>query len=314
MKVAVLVPVHNAAEFLPQCLDSVLSDPLRPSVFCLDDGSSDGSREILARYAAEHPRVKFSVQPNAGVSVTRNRLMDALPPEFDAFAFVDSDDYVRPGMYAALSEAMDRTGADVAECEWDGPETVVDDMSAYVLRSTAPGAWINVINKLYRRSAVGSVRFREGLAFEEDFLFNYEINAQISRKVLVPGHYYTYRDNPASATHALNHRRYFDSVTRRIRLCHELFLAAGRIPSDKVGPYRAELAKDAYRMVIRKNLKKNRNPSERRELFEAAGDFFAAIEREFGFAPLGLNPVQKLIYAACRRRRYALARALVALT
>jgi len=314
MKIAVLVPVHNAEKYLRECLDSVLADPASPEVFCLDDGSTDGSLRLLREYAAANPRVRVSSQPNAGVSAARNRLMDSLPAEFEAFAFVDADDYVKPGIYAALAEALERTGAAVAECEWDGSETVIDDMSVFVLRETAPGAWINVINKLYRRDAVAGVRFREGLAFEEDFLFNYEINARISRKVLVPGHYYTYRDNPSSATQALDHRRYFDSVTRRIRLCHELFLQPGRIPEGKEAAYRAELAKDAYRMAIRKNLKKNRDSAQRRELFFAAGDFFAALERDFGFTPHGLNPVQKLIYTACLGHNYLFARSLVKLT
>jgi len=107
-------------------------------------------------------------------------------------------------------------------------ETVVDDMSIYVLRRTAPKQWVNVINKLYRRSAVGSIRFRKGLRFEEDFFFNYEVNAAIRRKVLVPGVDYVYRTNPDSATVTLNLRRYFDSASERIRLSCEVFWKAGR--------------------------------------------------------------------------------------
>ncbi len=78
--------------------------------------------------------------------------------------------------------------------------------------------------------------------------------------------------------------------------------------------YARELAKDAYRMVIRKNLKKNRNSSERRELFMAASAFFRALERERNFRPCGLNPVQRGVYACCRRGWYGLARLLVAVT
>ena len=180
MKVAVLVPVYNAARYLRECLDSLLAQD-GIDVFCCDDGSADGSGAILSEYADRTARVRFVRQPNAGVSAARNKLMDELPASYDAFAFCDADDYVAQGMYAALAEAMERTGADVAECEWDGPERVVDDMSIYWLRRTSPGAWINVINKLYRRDAVGDVRFRAGLAFEEDFFFNREVNARIRK-------------------------------------------------------------------------------------------------------------------------------------
>ena len=45
-----------------------------------------------------------------------------------------------------------------------------------------------------------------------------------------------------------------------------------------------------------------------------AGEAFARLESEHGFTPAGLNPVQGLVYSACRRGRYALARMLVAMT
>jgi len=335
MNLAILIPVYNAERYLGACLDAVLASAARlvrerpgwrVGVFCRDDGSRDGSAEILARYAAvARAGIEFAYakQKNAGVSVTRNRLLDELPAAYDVFAFCDSDDYVLEEMYPKLAEALERTGSDVAECGWKSEgeetavadaETVVDDMSVYWLKRTSPGAWINVVNKLYRRSAVGAVRFRKGLSFEEDLFFNCEVNAQAKRKVIVPGDFYIYRDNPDSATHALDHRRYFASVTLRVRLSHEVFLKPGRVPKPLVADYRAELAKDAFRMMLRKNLKKNPDGAEREALFQEAGRAFAALECAFGFAPVGLNPVQRLLYAACRRGRYALARLLVYLT
>lgn len=311
MKVAVLIPVYNAERYLRQCLDSVLAQADADiGVFCCDDGSRDGSGEILKEYAARFANMHFISQENAGVVAARNRLIDELPAEYEAFAFLDADDYVAPGMYVRLAKALDRTGADVAECEWDGDERIIDDMSVYLLKRTAPGKWINVINKLYRRTAVGNIRFRAGLCFEEDFFFNFEVHQAIRRKVLVPGRFYYYRSNPDSATSTLNQRKYFDSTTRRIRLSLEEFLNAGKIPQSLEPEFRCELAKDAYRMCLRKNLKKNRDPRSRRELFLAAGEFFRTIERDCGFRPEGLNFVQRLIYISCRSGRYAVPRIL----
>lgn len=313
MKVAVLVPVYNAERYLRECLNSILANGVE--VFCMDDGSTDGSAAMLDDFAARDGRVKVFHQENRGVVVARNRLLDLLPSEYEAFAFCDADDTVAPNMYATLAEALERTHADVAESEYDGPaEKVIDDLSVYLLRATAPGAWINVWNKLYRRATCGAFRFREGLSFEEDFFYNYEVHAAIRRKVLLPQRFYAYRENPASVTSVLNHRRYFESASRRVRLSLAEFLAKGRIPSELVAAFRAELTKDAYRMVIRKNLKKNQNEAECRELFKEAGEFFGEIERQFGFGPDGLNIVQRLIYSACRANRYRLAKMLVFFT
>lgn len=316
MKIAVLVPVYNAERYLRECLESILAQGV--DVFCCDDGSTDGSRAILEDYVARGARLNYISQANAGVVAARNRLLDKLPTEYEAFAFCDADDVVRKGMYARLAEALERTGADVAESGMPGnevsAETVVSDMSVYVLRRTAPGPWINVVNKLYRREAVETVRFRTGLRFEEDFFFNYEINAVIQKKVLLPGVDYTYRTNPDSATQSLNHAHYFASAAERIRLSLDVFLAADRIPRALEKGFVEELSKDAYRMCLRKNLKKNTDAKLRRELFHQAGEHFAKLERTYGFVPVGLNPIQAAIWQASRNGHYALARFLAYLT
>ena len=323
MKLAIQIPVYNAERFLRECLDSAIAEGqalqdedvgTEVSVFCCDDGSNDGSLSILREYASHYGNVRYVSQPNAGVVSARNRLMDGLPADIDAFAFLDADDLIRPGMYRKLAEALERTNADVAETLWKGPETVLDDMSAFLLRRSAPGRWINVINKIYRRSAVGGIRFREGLRFEEDFFFNFEVHQAIRRKVLVPGNYYYYRPNPASATSVLNLRNYFDSASRRVRLSCEEFLKAGRIPQSLESDFRAELVKDAYRMCLRKNLKKNADAALRRELYFEAGEFFASLETDYGLGADGLNALQRLLRRCCLTRRYGAARVIAALT
>ena len=311
MNIAVLIPVYNAERYLAECLDSVLKQTYSGiRIFCCDDGSTDGSLRILEDYAARFSTVHVMTQTNSGVSATRNRLMDELPEEIEAFGFLDSDDTVRPEMYAKLAEALMRTEADVAECEWQREERVIDDMSIFILRKTAPGGWINVVNKLYRRTSVGPIRFRAGLSFEEDFFFNFEIHQAIHRKVLVPGSYYYYRPNPYSATSRVNYRKYVHSALERVRLSSEVFLKAGRIPERMVTDFRKELAKDACRMCIRKNLKKNRDAKSRRELFAEAGRSLRQFGKLYSLKPIGLNPIQRLAWHACVHDWYCLGRAL----
>lgn len=290
MKIAVLIPCYNAGRFLAACLDSVLNQTVPVEIFACDDGSGDDTAAILEEYANRFPNVSFRSHANRGVSFTRNVLLDGLPAGFDAVGFVDSDDWVEPTMFEKLSSAMEREEADVVDCGMWSNGVV-----------KAPN-WINVVNKLYRRSAIGNVRFRAGLAFEEDNFFNREVNRNVRKRAQVDEPLYHYRENPDSATGALNMRRYVDSVTERVRLTLEVF-----------GPS-AELAKDAYRMMIRKNLKNNRDRGERRELFRLAGERLSGFRERYGFVPAGLNPVQRAVYLACVGRRYALARVLAFLT
>ena len=96
MKLSVIIPVYNCAQFLERCLDSVLSQRLDAcdelQIITVDDGSTDGSGAILDRYATDHSNIQVIHQPNQGVSVARNNALDVA--EGDYIHFVDSDDFL----------------------------------------------------------------------------------------------------------------------------------------------------------------------------------------------------------------------------
>ena len=332
MKIAILIPAYNAEKYVDDCLASLRAQTHADWVaFVMNDGSKDGTLAAIERIAAEEPRIRVWSQENRGLVAAMNALLEKLDDSIDLVSFVDIDDFIHPQMLETLASALTRHGADVAECQIrsvpedahpaetfdaaaSGAERVIDDMSVYWLKSTAPKGWINKQNKIYRRSAIGAVRFQPTLSYEDDYFFACEVNAQIRRKVLLDAKLYAYRNNPNSATSSIPFRKYVGATLERIRLSCAVFLNAGRVPSAFETAYRAELAKDAYRMCIRKNLKKNHDGRLRRELFLAAGRFFAELERDYGFSPEGLNPVQKALYAACLSGRYCTAMMLVLLT
>ena len=98
MKVAVIMPVYNADRFLRECLDSILAQTFRDFVLIVcDDGSRDGSSQILAEYAARDSRMLvLTNRENLGIPLTRNRLLSAVPPECEYLAIMDSDDVCMP--------------------------------------------------------------------------------------------------------------------------------------------------------------------------------------------------------------------------
>jgi len=89
--VSVVMPVYNCRPYLAECLASVLSQTLADlEVLCIDDGSTDGSAEILAAYAAKDPRVRVFSQANAGAAAARN--LGLTKAAGDYVAFMDGDD------------------------------------------------------------------------------------------------------------------------------------------------------------------------------------------------------------------------------
>ena len=99
--VSVIVPVYNVMEYLPRCVESLRNQTLRNlEIILVDDGSTDNSGALAERLAMEDRRIRVFHKENGGTSSARNLgLAMARGTYID---FVDSDDYVEPGMYERL--------------------------------------------------------------------------------------------------------------------------------------------------------------------------------------------------------------------
>ena len=72
-KVTVIVPVHNTAQYVGKCLDSLTGQTLAEiQVICVNDGSTDGSGEILQAYAGKDSRIRIIEQAKQGPATARN--------------------------------------------------------------------------------------------------------------------------------------------------------------------------------------------------------------------------------------------------
>ena len=91
--VTVVVPVFNVEQYLKSCLDSIIKQTYENlQIICVNDGSTDGSLEILTKYKETDPRVTLINQENQGLSVARNTAIKITKGEL--ILFVDSDDAI----------------------------------------------------------------------------------------------------------------------------------------------------------------------------------------------------------------------------
>lgn len=89
------MPVFNTASYLPQALESIQHQTCAYfELVVIDDGSSDGSSDILRRFAEIEPRMRLFVRSNRGLIATRNELLAAARGEL--IAWMDSDDVSHP--------------------------------------------------------------------------------------------------------------------------------------------------------------------------------------------------------------------------
>lgn len=102
--ISVIIPIYNVAQYLPECLDSVLGQTMSDfELLLIDDGSRDGSGAICDRYAARDARIRVFHTPNSGVSRARNTGLDHARGEF--VVFVDSDDRIAPDRLQQLLDS-----------------------------------------------------------------------------------------------------------------------------------------------------------------------------------------------------------------
>ncbi len=101
VKVSVIVPVYNVRDYLKQCMHSISNQTLKDlEIICINDGSTDGSGQILDAYAAKDRRIKVVHKKNTGYGHTMNIGLDIAQGEY--IGIVESDDFIENNMYEDL--------------------------------------------------------------------------------------------------------------------------------------------------------------------------------------------------------------------
>src|SRR5579864_2653782 len=113
MKLSVVMPVYNERATLREVIAQVLAAPQpQLELICVDDGSSDGSREILADLQSRHPQIRVLLQPrNMGKGAALRRGIEAATGDF--VIIQDADLEYDPAEYPLLLEPLVQGKADV---------------------------------------------------------------------------------------------------------------------------------------------------------------------------------------------------------
>ena len=112
MRTSVIIPIYNEQATLREVVHRILAVPFDLELVCVDDGSSDGSREILAQLQAEYPQVRALLQPqNMGKGAALRRGIQEATGDY--LLIQDADLEYDPSEYGALLEPLVSGHADV---------------------------------------------------------------------------------------------------------------------------------------------------------------------------------------------------------
>ncbi len=115
--ISIIVPVYNVESYLARCLDSILRQTLKDiEIICVNDGSTDGSPAILAKYAEKDRRIRVISQPNGGYGKAMNVGVAAACGEY--IGIVEPDDFVLPKMFNTLYNAAKANNCDIVKSDF----------------------------------------------------------------------------------------------------------------------------------------------------------------------------------------------------
>ena len=217
VKVSVIIPVYNAEEYLESALDSVLGQEFTDiEVICINDGSTDSSKDILEKYQAQDARVKVVNQKNGGGSAARNKGLSHAKAE--CIMFLDADDMLAPGIIGAAYDRTLKTNAEVVFynfARFVGKPTRLavvsrttpgNDLEYFTHKTYADGFFndfaIITWNKLVKRAVID----RSKLTFNTKLSHNHDVDFSIRLMLAAESFSYVdmvgyyYRDNDSGLT------------------------------------------------------------------------------------------------------------------
>ncbi|WP_251213101.1 glycosyltransferase family 2 protein [Adlercreutzia murintestinalis] len=205
---SLIVPVYNVEDYLPQCLESLRAQTMEDiEIICVNDGSTDNSKQIAEQYAQADDRISVVNKANGGLSSARNVGIRAATGDY--LCFIDSDDLILPDSCAILLQTFQNTGADVvtfgATCYPDfcfnsfieemttTRDAVYDSFSGDILfkEHSHPYACRTAVRRSFLKEQ--GISFDENVPFGEDQVFHFALYPRANKVAFIRDKLYLYR-------------------------------------------------------------------------------------------------------------------------
>lgn len=181
--ISVIIPVYNTEKELPKCLKSICDQTYKDlEIICIDDGSTDGSSQVLDEFSMKDNRIKVVHQKNGGESNARNTGLKMASGEY--IAFCDCDDWIDTDMYEILARELNCENIDMVGGSWyketdaysqeirnqlpvNNAAFTREELLKYLYKRDSYRGFAYMWNKLYKREILKD-KFGKLLLFDED--------------------------------------------------------------------------------------------------------------------------------------------------
>lgn len=224
MKVSVVVPVYNAAEYIEKTAELLLSQTLDDiEIILVNDGSTDASGEICQRLARQNSKIRCVTTENRGVSAARNTGIRLAQGEY--IGFCDSDDLPDAELYGTLYNLATKNQCDIAMVKYakvcngktgngngDGTVIVYQNKEDVLKDFFRDKLLSGVYTKVFKRELFDCIGFEEGRKINEDKMFIFEAILSSSSWCFKDVSLYTYIRREGSASYADFSDKYLDII------------------------------------------------------------------------------------------------------
>ena len=220
--ISVIVPIYNTEKYLRECIESIQRQTYSNlEIILVDDESTDHCLAICDELALKDHRIKVIHKENGGAADARN--VGTLQANGEYIIYIDSDDWIHIDMFQILYEALRKTGAQAASCEYQTDKYRIQRIKRTEISCESCIAYQITEKYLYQKMKNGPCAillpaqvckanlFPQGRLYE-DLFTTYRFFWSCPKTVCVDPPLYFYRDNPDSAMHRAYTPRMFDEI------------------------------------------------------------------------------------------------------
>jgi glycosyltransferase involved in cell wall biosynthesis len=210
--VSIIIPCYNQAAFIGKTLDNVLrQDYTNWECLIVNDGSTDDSMSVIAKYLHKDQRFRCFDRPNQGVSAARNFGLDQAAGDF--IQFLDADDLIAEDKLSKAIGIFEQTSVDVVCSNYvQFSETIANSLGTFsqlkdydfsfenIARFWNGGFTIPIHCFIFKRTIINKLRFPVGLSAQEDWTLWLQIYEQNPTTYYLDEVQAFYRSNPMGRT------------------------------------------------------------------------------------------------------------------
>ncbi len=209
--ISILIPIYNSEKYIEQCVNSIISQTYKNiEIICINDGSTDNTKEILENLQKKDKRIKIINKKNTGYGNSLNIAIQSAKGEY--IAIIESDDHIKNTMLETLLKYIKEDETDIVKANfYKENNSIKKNSSKYFINKTTninlfpnmlliqPSIW----SALYKKEFLikNKIKFNEtkGASYQ-DLSFHFKTMFLAKKIFLLNEHLYYYRTNNSNSS------------------------------------------------------------------------------------------------------------------